>query len=41
MSYALGEVVKGMEIVQLIEKQGTPSGTPKGEVKIVASGIVA
>ena len=33
-----GRVVDGMDIVNLIEGQGSPSGQPKAEVTIVASG---
>jgi peptidylprolyl isomerase len=29
-----GKVVKGFELVDLIEKQGSQSGTPKSKVKI-------
>ncbi|MFJ9347555.1 peptidylprolyl isomerase [Streptomyces sp. NPDC101237] len=35
-----GEVVEGSEIVDKIEGYGTPSGTPKAEIKITASGTV-
>jgi peptidylprolyl isomerase len=35
-----GEVVRGMEVVKLIESYGTAPGTPKAEVKIVRSGVL-
>ncbi|KAJ7062863.1 cyclophilin-like domain-containing protein [Mycena amicta] len=35
-----GEVVKGMEVVQAVEKLGSPSGTPSAKVTIAASGVV-
>ncbi|MGW5402165.1 peptidylprolyl isomerase [Streptomyces sp. NPDC003952] len=35
-----GEVVEGSEIVDAIEKLGTPSGSTKGKIEIAASGVV-
>ncbi|MEU8713913.1 MULTISPECIES: peptidylprolyl isomerase [unclassified Streptomyces] len=35
-----GEVVEGSDIVDKIEGYGSPSGTPKAEIKITASGTV-
>ncbi|MGW2424255.1 peptidylprolyl isomerase [Streptomyces sp. NPDC001709] len=35
-----GEVVQGKELVDQIEALGSQSGTPKGKVEIVASGVV-
>jgi len=36
----LGEVVEGLDIVEIIEKRGTASGTPAGKITIVNSGTV-
>lgn len=33
-----GEVVEGFETVKAVEKQGSPSGKPKAELKIIESG---
>ncbi|MFD5147843.1 peptidylprolyl isomerase [Streptomyces sp. NPDC058401] len=35
-----GEVVEGSEIVDAIEKLGSPSGSTKGKIEIAASGVV-
>ncbi|MFD6889769.1 peptidylprolyl isomerase [Streptomyces sp. NPDC059957] len=35
-----GEVVEGKEIVDAIEKLGSPSGSTKGKIEIAASGVV-
>ncbi|MFF1411454.1 peptidylprolyl isomerase [Streptomyces sp. NPDC058289] len=35
-----GEVVEGQEIVDTIEKLGSPSGSTKGKIEIAASGVV-
>ncbi|MFI8261417.1 MULTISPECIES: peptidylprolyl isomerase [unclassified Streptomyces] len=35
-----GEVVEGSEIVDAIEKLGTPSGSTRGKIEIAASGVV-
>ncbi|WP_327253352.1 peptidylprolyl isomerase [Streptomyces sp. NBC_01244] len=35
-----GEVVEGKEIVDTIEKLGSPSGSTKGKIEIAASGVV-
>lgn len=35
-----GEVVEGSDLVDKIEGYGSPSGTPKAEIKITASGTV-
>ncbi|MCX5406475.1 peptidylprolyl isomerase [Streptomyces sp. NBC_00335] len=35
-----GEVVEGKEIVDAIEKLGTPSGSTRGKIEIAASGVV-
>ncbi|MGW1773201.1 peptidylprolyl isomerase [Streptomyces sp. NPDC002104] len=35
-----GEVVQGQEIVDAIEKLGSPSGSTKGKIEIAASGVV-
>ncbi|MFI5999034.1 peptidylprolyl isomerase [Streptomyces sp. NPDC051366] len=35
-----GEVVEGSEIVDQIEKLGTPSGSTRGKIEIAASGVV-
>lgn len=35
-----GEVVEGQEIVDSIEKLGSPSGSTKSDIKIAASGVV-
>ncbi|MCX4526424.1 MULTISPECIES: peptidylprolyl isomerase [unclassified Streptomyces] len=35
-----GEVVQGQEIVDTIEKLGTPSGATRGKIEIAASGVV-
>ncbi|MCC0097547.1 peptidylprolyl isomerase [Streptomyces flavotricini] len=35
-----GEVVEGSEIVDTIEKLGTPSGATRGKIEIAASGVV-
>ncbi|MCJ1679172.1 peptidylprolyl isomerase [Streptomyces sp. APSN-46.1] len=35
-----GEVVEGQDVVDRIEKLGTPSGSTRGEIKIAASGVV-
>ncbi|MFD5513061.1 peptidylprolyl isomerase [Streptomyces sp. NPDC059761] len=35
-----GEVVSGSEIVDAIEKLGTPSGSTRGKIEIAASGVV-
>ncbi|MCP3759569.1 peptidylprolyl isomerase [Streptomyces sp. TBY4] len=35
-----GEVVSGQELVDQIEKLGSPSGSVKGKVEIAASGVV-
>lgn len=35
-----GEVTKGMDVVSAIEQLGSPSGTPKQEVKVVDCGMV-
>ncbi|MEU3724651.1 peptidylprolyl isomerase [Streptomyces sp. NPDC031705] len=35
-----GEVVQGQDIVDKIEKLGTPSGSTKGKIEIAASGTV-
>ncbi|KAL5480171.1 PPI1_1 [Sanghuangporus weigelae] len=35
-----GEVVEGMDIVKLIEKQGSDSGRPKNKVTITSSGTL-
>jgi peptidylprolyl isomerase len=33
-----GEVIQGYDVVEAVERQGSPSGSPKTEVKIVDSG---
>lgn len=33
-----GKVTKGMDIVRKVERQGSPNGMPKSEIKITASG---
>ncbi|MET9856261.1 peptidylprolyl isomerase [Streptomyces sp. NPDC006450] len=35
-----GEVVEGTDIVDRIEKLGTPSGSTRGKIEIAASGVV-
>lgn len=35
-----GEVVEGQDIVDAIEKLGTPSGATRGKIEIAASGVV-
>lgn len=35
-----GEVVEGKEIVDAIEKLGSPSGSTRGKIEIAASGVV-
>ena len=35
-----GEVVEGLDVVKKMEGQGSASGTPRGPVKITASGVV-
>ncbi|MCM1969100.1 peptidylprolyl isomerase [Streptomyces sp. G1] len=35
-----GEVVSGQELVDQIEKLGTPSGATRGKIEIAASGVV-
>ncbi|EJD00663.1 cyclophilin [Fomitiporia mediterranea MF3/22] len=35
-----GEVVEGMDVVRLIEKQGSDSGRPKCKVSVTASGTI-
>ncbi|MFF5706184.1 peptidylprolyl isomerase [Streptomyces sp. NPDC012794] len=35
-----GEVVEGKEVVDAIEKLGTPSGATRGKIEIAASGVV-
>ncbi|WP_328299365.1 peptidylprolyl isomerase [Streptomyces sp. NBC_00435] len=35
-----GEVVEGKEIVDAIEKLGSPSGSTRGKIEITASGVV-
>ncbi|MFZ3498385.1 peptidylprolyl isomerase [Streptomyces sp. 5.8] len=35
-----GEVVEGKEIVDTIEKLGSPSGSTRGKIEIAASGVV-
>ncbi|MFE4262497.1 peptidylprolyl isomerase [Streptomyces sp. NPDC056883] len=35
-----GEVVTGQELVDQIEKLGTPSGSTRGKIEIAASGVV-
>ncbi|WP_406183332.1 peptidylprolyl isomerase [Streptomyces sp. NBC_01006] len=35
-----GEVVEGSEIVDAIEKLGSPSGSTRGKIEIAASGVV-
>ncbi|KAG5650865.1 hypothetical protein H0H81_010725 [Sphagnurus paluster] len=35
-----GEVVEGMDVVKIVEANGSASGTPKAKVTVTASGIV-
>ena len=35
-----GEVVEGMDVVKAIEAQGSQSGKPKVEVRIIDSGVI-
>jgi hypothetical protein len=35
-----GKATKGIEVVRMIERQGSPMGKPKAEIKITNCGVL-